>query len=281
LLRASIFSLLASIAGLVIVWLVGRLLDFVSNSRESQRAYRLLFARVGVRGLPRLQTIHNDSIALQSAWEAVALTVPVEQGKTVYQPDSQELNWFLGFLQARTKVSPPDWWRQVVLRARANRRDNILPDKTKTVPYHLAGIDRVRCPVNAAVEKDGDSLIYRVGADRISIPEEIQEGVDRGHFVDTASGCFTDKRVFLAVHDNIGYPHKVGCIDRSSGKLLWRASACGCWWDGASGHHESWVSVGATDDDRVFVFGAASVGFYLHGFRSSDRRSLVRFSSNF
>ena len=28
------------------------------------------------------------------------------------------------------------------------------------------------------------------------------------------SGSFTDKYCFLAVHDDVGYPHQVGCIDR-------------------------------------------------------------------
>ena len=40
------------------------------------------------------------------------------------------------------------------------------------------------------------------------------------------------------------------------------------------------MSVVPTDDDRVFVFGAAFTGIYLHGFRASDGKSLVRISSN-
>src|SRR5262245_37226885 len=90
------------------------------------KVYRLLFATAGVDGLSRLQVDRDDSIALQSAWEAVTLTVPVKDGGgTVYRPDTQKLIWFLGFIQGRARVSPPEWWREAVLDARANRRDNI------------------------------------------------------------------------------------------------------------------------------------------------------------
>ncbi len=130
------------------------------------------------------------------------------------------------------------------------------------------------------MERSCNSVIYRVGEDKVTIPEEIKERGDGGTFVVNVSGSFTDKYCFLAVHDDVGYPHQVGCIDRISGKLVWKSTACGTWWGNVTGGFTSWVSVVPTDDGRVFVFGAAT-GFYLHGFRASDGKSLVRFSSNF
>lgn len=248
---------------------------------RSAQAYRSLFATAGADALSRLQIVDDDSIAIQSAWEAVALTVPVKNGDSFYRPDAQKLNWFLGFLQGRTRVSPPDWWREVVLDARANRRNNIYHGDPKSVPYRRrTGIDRVTCPKNASVQKNGDSIVYRVGEAKISIPEELKERGNHGTFIENVSGSFTDKHCFLALHDPVGYPHKVGCIDRTSGKLVWKATVCGSWWGDSSGSFESWVAVVPTGDGRVFVFGAAG-GLYLQGFRATDGQSLVRFSTNF
>jgi hypothetical protein len=258
-----------------------RQLAQLSDFDESQRAYRLLFAKVGSDRLSRLQTLHDDSIAIQSAWEQVVLTVPVEDGRTFYRPDPQALSRFLKLVQRRTKVSPPDWWREVVLDARANRRNNIYHGDPKSVPYHRrSGAEWVTCPKNASVEKHGNSIVYRVGKNKITIPEEIQEQSDHGPFVSNVSGCFTDNHCFLAIHDDVGYPHQVGCIDRLSGKLVWKSTVCGSWWGNASGSFTSWFAVVPTDDGRIFVFGAAG-GVYLHGFRASDGKPLVRFSSNF
>jgi hypothetical protein len=152
--------------------IVKQLTDLKSPGEYSE-VYRLLFATAGADGLSRLQADRDDSIALQSAWEAVTLTVPVNDGDTVYRPDPRKLMWFLGFIQGRARVSPPGWWGEAALDARANRRNNIYPGKPKAFPYHPAGIDGVNCPKDASAKTIGRAVFYRVGADIISIPEEI------------------------------------------------------------------------------------------------------------
>ena len=51
---------------------------------------------------------------------------------------------------------------------------------------------------------------------------------------------------------------------------------------GATGlNGEAWVTVLTTEDDRVFAFGADSMGLTVHGFRARDGKSLVLFSSSY
>jgi hypothetical protein len=140
--------------------IVKRLGD-IGYPHEYPEVYRLLFATVGVNGLARLQLHHDDSIAVQSAWEAVTLTVPVKDGDTFYRPDPQKLNWFLGFLEGRARLSSPDWWREAVLDARANRRSNIYLREPKSPPYHPAGIDGVNCPKDALVKTTGHRSLFQ------------------------------------------------------------------------------------------------------------------------
>ena len=79
----------------------------------------------------------------------------------------------------------------------------------------------------------------------------------------------------------MGLPHVLACVDRPSSDLVWQSEVCGCWWSGGTGIHESWVELKQTTDERVFVFGAASIGLYAHCFRASDGKSLLQFSSNY
>lgn len=88
-------------------------------------------------------------------------------------------------------------------------------------------------------------------------------------------------KCFVAVHNDVGNSPSVGCIDRDSSEVVWTSKACGCWRGGATGRHESWVSLVPTNDGRVFVFGSASVGFYAHSFNASTDKTLVQFSSKF
>src|SRR5262249_42532767 len=119
-----------------------------------------------------------------------------------------------------------------------------------------------------------------IGKDSIKLPDEILQKSDDGNLFGSISGCFTPNYCFVAVHDDVGYPSAVACIDRSSGKLLWKAEACGCISGFAMGRHQSWVSV-IVHEDRVFVFGAASVGFYAQAFRSDSGKTIFQFSTDF
>jgi len=253
----------------------------IEYSHQYAEFYRSLFAVYEPSELRSLNISKNDSIATQSAWETVTLTVPVENGPKVYRPDAKKLAWFVGFFEGRNRIVAPEWWREVVLDARANRRNNIYPGKPKEGPYHRSGIEWVRCPVNATVTEEDRIVTYRSGDDSITLPEELLDRSDSGRLWCNISCTFTENNCFVAIHDDVGYPHDVSCIDRKTHEIVWTSKACGCWWGCSTGRHESGVSVVPTDDGRVFVFGAASIGFYAHGFGATNGKTLVHFSNNY
>lgn len=263
---------------------VGSLLttyDNIKHLHEYSGFYRSLFAACGPSELVRLTTNVNDSIATQSAWETVEMTVPKEDGRKVYRPDSTRLAWFVGFFEGRNRVIAPDWWRTVVTDARANRRHNIYSGKPKEHPYHRTKIDNVSCPADATVTEIDGVVTYHVGDNSVVIPEELIDRGDGGDLWQNISCTFTREQCFAAVHGDGGYSHNISCLDRKTGGIVWQAKACGCWWGGSTGRSESWVTVVPTDDGRVFVFGAASIGFYAHGFDAKSGNTLVQFSNNY
>ncbi len=239
---------------------------------------------IGAEDLPRARPSTDNSVALRTAWDTVADTVPIERGTEQYQPDAKALAWFLGFVEGRIRVAPPEWWRKAIRDAHAYDRDNIeLLGRLESNPYHRR--DALSFPVNADVENLGDAIVYSVGVEKLAIPEELLLRADGGELFGAVSGSFTDKHLFVAVHHDVPHAHDVACLERATGKVVWRSKACGCLrpsigGNGNTGRRGTCVSVVPTDDDRVFVFGAAFTGFYLHGFRAGDGKSLVRFSSN-
>lgn len=254
------------------------------NGYELSDLYRLLFTTVKEDGLSQLLVSDNHSVAVQSAWEVVAVTIPIQQTEKTYRPDQTKLHWFLGFVEGRARVSIPKWWRDILLDARANHRSNIYPGEPERVPYYHASLDYVSCPKTACVEKKGGFVIYRTGEVEFKIPSDLLEADvdDDGNYYGNVSGLFTDKNFFLAIHNDIGSPYDVCCFDRSSSRLVWKSRACGCFFGGgASGVHESWVAIVPAINDRVFVFGSAATGFYFHGFRVSDGQSIMRFSTSY
>lgn len=249
------------------------------HSNRLPKAYRSLFSASGTNGLARLRCSRDDSIAIQAAWEEVALTIPEAEDPQIYRPDKEKLNWFIGFLEGRLNIAAPKWWANLVLDARARRRSIILLGQPTADPYHKVRLKYVTCPRDTTVEKSGDSYIVAIGADSVTLPDEMLLKSDRDELLCNISACFVPEYCFVAVHTDLGYPHDVACIDRSSGKLKWKAEACGCFF-GFGGRAHSWVSV-SMQGDRVFVFGAGNFGFYVHAFRTDNGNTVFRFSSNF
>ncbi len=254
----------------------------VTNAEGSDvsLAYRELFSAVGPQGLILLRAHPDKSIAIQAAWEEVRLTVPVEFGQKVFQPEKEKLVWFVGFLEGRSRSVVPEWWVESVLGSMANRRDNIYGGDPKKSPYHESGLEYVYAPVGTLVKKEGKQFSVHVGNNSIAIPYELLKYrlSDDGSLHDSVSATFTENECFVTIHDDVGYEHGVACVDRHSGKVRWKSKACGCWWGGASGIHVGWVTI-VTQKDRVTVFGKSSVGFYAHSFFQADGKTDFRFSN--
>jgi hypothetical protein len=257
----------------------------ILNAKDSFKAaglYFLLFEKTrGAEGIRHLQHSQHDSIAIQAAWQEIKLSIPKDKAPAPYQPDKDRLKWFLAFFERRAKVTAPEWWAELLLGAKAYRRGNSYFGMPAKNPYHNAGIEDVNAPHDTTIRPDAESFRLTVGKDSIVLPREIVSKSDDGSpFVENVSAAFTPAHCFVAVHDPVGSPHDVACINRSTGKLVWRAQACGDWWGSSTGYSESWVSV-IVQDDRVAVFGSSGIGVYAHAFRPDNGQTLFRFSTGF
>jgi outer membrane protein assembly factor BamB len=94
------------------------------------------------------------------------------------------------------------------------------------------------------------------------------------------SGLMSGSRCYVAMHDSVGYPYDLACVDRATGKVLWKSKVFGTWWNGATGQHSTYVTV-TEQDNRIIVFGAGSTGAHVEGFRAEDGKNLFRFSTSY
>ena len=227
--------------------------------------YTGLFQAVGTDGRRRLLTHANDSIAIQAAWGEVAITVPEKEGDHAFRPDREKLNWFLGFLEGRARIQPPQWWTRSLLDCRANRRNNIY----FVLPEKFSATD--------AVSTEFTDVI-RVGEGSFRLPADLLKQLD------TRDNCLstfmTPTRCYVAVHDDVGYPFPLACIDRVSKKLLWKSKVWGTWWANATGQHRMCVTI-TEQSNRIVVFGVAATGLHVEAFRSDNGENLFRFSTSY
>lgn len=243
--------------------------------------YRSLFKLVGNDGLPRLQVHVSDTIAIQAAWMQVELTVPPEEPGRVVRPDREKLAWFLGFLEGRARVHPPKWWTEAILDARANRRGNVYAGGLN-IPAHRRAGDPVpeKGPPKATIERREGRLVVHLGKESAGLPGDFPEKVRKPEVFDDVRALFTPTRCYVAIHEDVGYAYRLGCVERSPSRVRWASDVWGSWWGAATGMHRQWVEI-VEQGGLVVVFGVASVGFHVEAFRADDGANLFRFSNSY
>lgn len=266
-------------------------LDALNRPTRLSKSYRRVFTIAEDDLLPWLMNHSHPSVAIQSAWEAVERGGPNQKNANgTYQPNEQALKRFFAVLKERTDAPIPIWWKDLVLGSQkfqpnlaSNLRYNIRNHnfKPNTSPYHQTNIHGVRCPKNASFGvADENHFSYAVGDQTALIPRPMLPTSDSGRLWMQVSGCFHRDRFFYVLHHNAGFPHMVSRLNLKQDQLVWESQACGCVWNGASGRHTCCVELTATDD-HVFVFGAASMGFYFHAFDAETGETVAHFSSNY
>jgi hypothetical protein len=248
---------------------------------EATARYHELFNAAGVDGLRELKLSPHDSIAIQAAWQEVALTVPEtkDENKPTFRPDQGKLNWFLGFLEGRTRLRIPKWWREAVLDARANRRDNFY------FPYLRFGELISKEAVQTAVTKRGERFSLTVGKDSMDLPSELLKDVVQDGKLSSRyaySAYFGPQKCYIAIYDDAGYPYSLVCVNRTSTKVVWKTKGWGSFWGmlgGKVGRARVAVDV---QGDRVLVFGCSGLGFvHAEAFRADNGKNIFRFSNTY
>ena len=109
-------------------------------------------------------------------------------------------------------------------------------------------------------------MLLTKGAESAALPVDLLPDVGPW---DLISAHLTPPRVFVAIHDYVGFPYNLICIDRPTEEVIWKSRVWASCFTGAEGVHMScvWVTV---QDDRVIVFGAGSTGTHVEAFRAED-----------
>jgi hypothetical protein len=244
--------------------------------------FQNLVEQFGSKQLRSLTTCENLSISLRAAWEEVLSSLPQKRQKEARTVDPGHLEWFLGFIEGRLYVPPPQWWKTGISLSRAFARDNVIfQDLEQSSLYHKTWRELEAPRDTSMVERDGEVRLV-VGKASTTIPlKEFERIVPPESQLARLSACLAEKRCYIAVHDGMARAGSLFALDRHNGKPLWEKEL---WvgrdagaYSGQDGLH--CVSI-VTHRDRIIVFGMGGNAAYVEGYGAEDGRPLFRFSTN-
>jgi hypothetical protein len=251
--------------------------------------YSRLFLKADWKTIDELKGHDHDGIALQAAWEEVRRSIPLEGAKRLGEKapllDAKKTQRFIGFVEGRLKVTPPPFWEDLLLRARAERRikwDEVL---TTDLKRHLHLLQEI------PVSQDGKRTVmvpFDLGVDESKQGTSIDVTLDKKTFAVPLTNApwginawpVGKSRCVVALISSISPNHEIICIDGADQSVAWKSRV---WGETVGPIRSGWSPAHFVDarlsGDRLLIFGVTFDRIYIEGFSISDGKNLFRFSS--
>jgi hypothetical protein len=252
------------------------------DAMEAKERFETLFKNTSDERLRRLKGHPHDGIALRAAWEEVRLSFPAQAKPKAASPDQKLLQRFVGFLKGRLRTELPVWWLEMLLEAKAYRRDHVSlpwPPDLRTVHYHEQGPFWV--PRNTTLVKNEGKMILTIERKSVAIAEKNITEAQDSIGAEFACAAFDSRRCYLALYENCGCSFPLLGIARASGNVTWKAKVWATDLTGRyTGQHLQRAMV-QVEADRILVFGAGNNGAYVEAFSAETGKNLFRFSTSY
>lgn len=248
-----------------------------------------LFQQATIGELEKLKMDPHEGVAIRAAWEFVRRTVDETEKETPVRVNAESLHRFLGFVEGRLKISVPVSWQDTVLNARATRRAWIgFRRKEKHWP-NLVGEFGLWVPKDTSIKQVGDDWLITVQGQSCRLPSRLSKHL-RLRWRDGISALICGERCYLAVHWDHCSPYDLFCIERDSGKVLWKARP---WANGGLHNGKLLLPMGSVmgpsvhsvaimqQRDRVVLFGIGHLSAYIECFSTADGTNIFRCSTSY
>jgi hypothetical protein len=251
-----------------------RLFNAAKSANDAASALASMFAQASRTKLEALKTDDCAGVALQAAWEEVLLSLPEGEQTPPVSVDTQLLQYFVGFVEGRTHLAAPSWWKRGVLKEHAYKRTNVFFPILENQPYVKAGMG-FQAPRGASFEAHPGGLRLKVNEESVPIRSAVMEG--RG-LANRVSAMIDGDHCYLTVHHNRCIPCRLYCIERRSGRIVWRSLIWAAGIKSYTGTGFHWISL-VSRKGLVCVFGLGDNCAYVEAFGKADGANQYRFST--
>jgi hypothetical protein len=246
--------------------------------RQAYEEYTAWFEDADLHTLQLLTKHENAQVAVWAAWRELLLAIPKHEDRLKDVPDPKTLERFLGFLEGRLHVVAPRWWEQEFLGMKVGSFGAMTVPSPKVELYERT--ERwLWATNNCSVHESKGNTYLQIGGESTALPPAVDNAI-KEHNYHRLSAEADRSRCYLVTHTSICSRSPLYCLDRQSGKVLWRTEIWADWTmalgGGGSnlGFHVITLSV---KNDRLLVFGIGPRCCYLEEFRCENGQNVFRF----
>ncbi len=280
----------------LVLWLALPLYGQVQDARidaleqwtkiPTQKERSRILGQLSDAELQKLKYGTDDSLSLQAAWKLITDSLHRARGSKPEFHDPAPLAYFVGFVEGRSEVGPPLWFSKTILTscASANFVPHVVPREVIR-PRRLVGkqeevLGMVRSATDIRIDQNGDRVQIRLNETAVNLPEAVVRKLNGGLSGDLDCWVEANRAYVSWGNSSTAGEHDVCCIDLEANSLVWQSKTCAGYYGAVGGYSEGFHEI-RVSKERVFIFCAAHVGFFLHSFDTKTGRTLQQFSTDF
>jgi hypothetical protein len=239
--------------------------------------------------LHALKSEGDASLAVQAAFKLTSDALHRRRGNQQAFTDERRLSYFLGFLEGRANIEPPLWSKTFLslratttqsLKAKGSLERSTRLGKLETPPI-FKPIELMRSLSDIHATKDGERYEFEYGGKTFKLPPWMLAMSTAGLYEDI--DCVLDgKFIYVSVGGSKSSDtHRVCCINTEKKMLIWQAETCSGFNGALYGRSDGYHKMQMFPSNRLFIFNASHVGFFIHGFDATNGDTIFQFSSMF
>jgi hypothetical protein len=254
---------------------------------EASKRHLKLFSEISETRLYELKRGDDLELSLAAAWKELCLRSggkdSSKPGVTDRQPvDRDAANYFLGFVEGRTKSELPEWWKRALISAHIDNGQYGTFGRLAKIKYQTTGLG-FDCSTDTIINRKEEITDIVLEKSRYCIQNRFLDlmiaeagGKRAGDNIIFRNG---QKRKYMAVYMPAGFHFRLVCFTSETKTHNWTADVWAAGRREANGRPFHWVEI-CEDRERVFVYGMDSFGIYLEEFDAKTGKNLVRFASS-
>jgi len=247
------------------------------NDAEATALFHRLFESAPASKLSAFRNSDSLSLSLRASWESVRRRLPEAEQRNLIGVDEVATSRFLGFVEGRLQATPPDFWEEALLSAKAYDRSALAFVLPRQLPDFAEDGGRYLVPKGIVVKETESGLLVSHNKATCRVPNELiarAEGMRGLHAVDA---LFHGECCYLTLRGDRCRPYICVSANTMSGKINWVqdvwAAGENAVYTGKGFHLVSLVLSG----DVLNIFGVGDDCAYIEVFATRDGSNKCRF----
>ncbi len=219
-------------------------------------------------------SIADDGVAIAFEWSRFSQKLKT---KDIAQLDGPSLQYFIGYVEGRTRSRLPEWWKKTISSSQI-RKDGLLIKRDHHRKPDASGSRTIlNSPSGTSASLAKGTLRIEFGESVCELGEKFLDEIKKTVDFTAIDIANVDDKSFVVLFTDDDPNQSVLCkVSKATSLAVWKSKVWGCFRVAGANFHSASM---ATSPDSVLVYGQSAGTLYIESFNKRTGKCNFRFST--